>query len=257
MNLSHLDNFLWAAGFFGHVALLVVLLFRRHWRQFPAFTTWIGFNATLTVLLFAIYQKHAWPLYKHVYWSSAAIDIALQIAIVFEMARTVLRPTGTWVRDARAMFFTWGAAGAVVAMALSYAAVSSSGSALVVWEARGNLFTSMLTCELFFAMILASNRLGLVWRNHVMGLGQGLTLWALIALCKDVAQNFMGLHGSLSALEHVRQFAYLGALLYWTVTFWLPEPARQPLPDEMREYLVALHKRVQYDSDRLSSARKS
>ena len=35
MNLGVLDNILWAAGFIGHAALLLVLLLRRRWRQFP------------------------------------------------------------------------------------------------------------------------------------------------------------------------------------------------------------------------------
>jgi hypothetical protein len=35
-------------------------------------------------------------------------------------------------------------------------------------------------CELFLVMMMSANRLGLQWNNHVMGLGRGLTAWAMV-----------------------------------------------------------------------------
>ncbi len=257
MNLTALDKILWAAGFAGHVALLAVLLIRRRWRDFPIFTSLIGYHVVVTAALFLVSRYGSRDSYAVVYWSTAAGDIVFQLALMFEIARVVLRPTGTWVRDARSSFIMAGGIGAVVALALCLTVRPLMPSALSVWEVRGNLFTALLMCELFMAMLYASNRLGLQWRNHVMGLAQGLTAWAFGAMVSDMAHIVLGWGREFVILDHLLMFLYLGALLYWIVTFWLPERSRAPVSAEMREYLVALHSRVQYDLDRVSASRKS
>jgi hypothetical protein len=257
MNLTMLDNILWAAGFVGHVALLVVLLVRGRWRVFPVFTWLIGYQALVTAVLFLISRNGSRHAYAVAYWTTAGGDFVFQLALIFEIARVVLRPTGTWVRDARASFVTAGTIGAVIAFVLCLTVKPLIPSALSVWEVRGDLFTALLTCELFMAMLYASNRLGLEWRNHVMGLAQGLTAWAFIAMASDLAHIVLGWSREFLVLDHFLMFVYLGALVYWIVTFWLPERSRAPVSAEMRDYLVALHSRVQYDLDRVNASRKS
>ena len=90
-----------------------------------------------------------------------------------------------------------------------------------------------------------------------MGLAQGLTAWAFGAMASDLAHIVFGWGREFAMLDHFLMFLYLGALVYWIVTFWLPERSRAPVSAEMREYLVALHSRVQYDLDRVNASRKS
>jgi hypothetical protein len=257
MSFTALDNLLWAAGFIGHAALLAVLLIRRRWRQFPIFTCVIGFQAFQTVVLYLVSLTGSRHGYAVAYWSGGVIDVSLQLALIFEIARVVLRPTGTWVRDARSSFITAGAIGAAIALAVCLVIRPLMSSALSIWEVRANLFTALLTCELFMAMLYASNRLGLVWRNHVMGLAQGFTVWAFGAIASDIAHIIFGWTREFILFDHLLMLLYLGTLVYWTVTFWLPEQSRAPVSEEMREYLVALHSRVQYDLDRVNASRRS
>jgi len=256
MQTSHVDNMLWAAGFTGNLLLLFVLIFRGRWRQFPVFTTLIGYYVVEAIFLFFVFRLGTNGQYKMAYWTTFTIDALLQIALIFEIARVVLRPTGTWVRDARSSFLIWGTVGAVVGLLLTYVVKPTSEPGFGAWGVRTFLFTSLLFCELFLAMMFVAQRLGLVWRNHVMGLGQGLTAWALISAGVDAAHSYVGsayIH-DFTQLEHVRSLAYLGAAVYWMVTFWVQEPERRPLSPEMQKYLVALHKKVQYDSTQVSSA---
>src|ERR1039458_8081061 len=115
MNLSALDWILVAATTLGNTALFAVLIVRRRWRGFPVFTTLMGFEAILSPVLYVLFQHGFRSWYARVYWSSALIEFALQLGIVFEIARIVLRPTGTWVRDARKQFILWGATGILLA----------------------------------------------------------------------------------------------------------------------------------------------
>jgi hypothetical protein len=92
------------------------------------------------------------------------------------MARNVFRPTVTWVQDPRTAFLLGSAGGTLIAFGLSLAIAPPEAKGLDLWTARATVFTSLLTCA------AAANRLGLLWRSHVMALGQGLTAWALFAL---------------------------------------------------------------------------
>jgi hypothetical protein len=257
MNLTTLDNVLWAAGFIGHVALLFVLLLRGRWRAFPIFTLAIAYEAMVTIVLFLTYRYGKPDAYGVAYWTADVGDFAFQCGLIYEIARIVLRPTGTWVRDARKSFVLWSGLGVVVALALALAAKPGPSSSLTTLEVREVFFTSVLTCELFLSMIFAANRLGLQWRSHVMALAQGLTVWALVTLASSVAHIGYGWNRQFAVFDHIRMFFYLGALAFWMVAFWLPERERAPISPDMHDYLVALHGRVQYDLERLAATKKT
>jgi hypothetical protein len=253
MSFSSWENLLWVTGFLGQAVLLILLLYRQRWRQFPIFTALICLYCVRDVVGFVAYRTSSSHLYEIVYWSAFALDTVLQIALIFEVARIVLRPTGTWVRDARSTFLAAGVIGAVLAMGLTYAIHPTVSNSMESWSIRAYLFTSLLFCELFLAMMFAANRLGLVWRNHVMGLGQGLAIWALVGMAVDIAHSYFGTNRNFNTLENIRSLTYQCAVIYWAITFWLEEPERKPLSPEMQKYLVALHAKVQYDATQVSS----
>ncbi|HEX3436637.1 MAG TPA: hypothetical protein VHT24_07700 [Pseudacidobacterium sp.] len=259
MQLSVLDNILWAAGFFGNICLLFVLLIKRRWRQFPIFTILIAYYIAENIVLFWAYRRGTRELYDYVYWITFTIEILLQLALIFEIARIVLRPTGTWVQDARSTFLLWGLLGAFIAFGLTFVVKPTEPTGYGAWGVRAYLFTSLLFCELFLAMMFAAQKLGLVWRNHVMGLGQGLALWALVSAFIDTAHSYLGSSHLIDfkLLEHIRSLAIIAAQSYWIIIFWLPEPERRPLSPDMQKYLVALHQKVQYDATQVSSAPNS
>lgn len=255
MKVSLLDNALWAASFLGTFVLFTVLLLRKRWQQFPVFTTLIGYYVLENIVGYLV-LRYDRPLYPKVYWITFALDFLLQVALIVEVARVVLRPTGTWVRDERTGFIIAGTLGALIAAGLTFAVHPSVPKSMDAWGIRAYLFTSLIFCELFLVAMFTAQKLGLVSRNHVMRLGQGLTAWALISAMVDVAHSYYGvthLH-DFNTLEHVRTLAYIGAVAYWTISFWFAEPARRELPEEMQKYLVALHAKVQYDSTQVSSA---
>lgn len=255
MKVSLLDNALWAASFVGNLVLFLILLLRGRWRDFPVFTALMGYYAAESMASFAIF-RYLPQIYAPAYWGMFAIDFLLQIALIFEVARVVLRPTGSWVRDARSSFLLWGAAGALIAAGFTIAVHPLTHRSADIWGIRAFLFTSLLFCELFLAMRISSQKLGLVPRNHVMSLGIGLIIWSLVSVAVDVAHSYFGTShpADFTMLEHIRTLAYIAAVVYWIITFWMEEPERKPLSPEMQNYLVALHAKVQYDATQVSSA---
>lgn len=253
MRLSALDNVIWAMGFAMSVALLCVLIYKRRFRTAPFFTALIALEVAETVALFGAYKVGPLRLYTDIYWPAEILVFCLQLAVVVEIARIVLRPTGTWVQDARKQFVSLSLAGIVVAALLAWMVSPPTTHVLDRWEMRGNLFRSLLICEMVLAMTLTSDKLGLGWRNHVMALGQGLTAWSVFGVTIDVLHSYFGRMVGFTALEHLGGFVYIGTLGYWIVQLWSEEPVRQPISHDLQELIVAMHRRVQIDLERLTS----
>ncbi len=247
MRQATLDNLLWGAGFCGSVVVTGIMLMKGRWRTFPAFTGLLASPALATLVLYPL-TRHAYQaLYRDVYYPFTVLDVLLQLGVIAEIARNVLRPTGTWVHDARKQFFLSGVAGTAVAGALAFMVRPPTSNHWGIFELRANLFSSLLMFELCVAVSLASNRLGLGWRSHVMAITQGLTLWSVIATVVNSLQSYY-VGGRLYVYANDAQsFVVLATLIYWGVQLWKEEPERQPISQELRKFILALHQRVQYD----------
>jgi hypothetical protein len=255
MNLSALDLALWIAGFLGNAALFAILICRRRWREFPVFTAMTGFDGAMSVIAYLIYRYCSNGWYFRFYWMWDLLDFALQLGVIWEIARIVMRPTGTWVRDAKKQFILWSAAGILLAAALPWLISPPAATLLGRLEVRGNLFASLVICELIAVVTRTSRSLGLGWRNHVMALGNGWTGLAVVAILVDGLHSYFGADLYFKDLEYVRMFAYLAALGYWIVQFWLEEPARQPISPELHAYIEALHQRIKNNLDTVGAQR--
>ena len=253
MKFSLMDNLGWAAAFAATSLLLAVMLVRGRSRQFPALTAVLVFDITRTITLFLLYQSRSFTWYAHIYWWALIPDFALQLAVAFEIARIVLRPTGTWVRDAGTQFLLAGAAGIVVAALLAWWVSPPAPTALKALRIRGNLFTSLVICELFVVVSLTANRLGLGWRHHVMAVGQGLTAWSGITLLNNALQSYLGQGTFFRVLDDLRGNSFTLAMIWIAVQLWLPEPERRPVAPELQRYILALHQRVAYDLRRVDA----
>jgi hypothetical protein len=200
-------------------------------------------------ILYLIFQYGSSSLYKEVYWSSVLIEFLLELGIIIEIARIVLRPTGTWVRDAKKQFILWSSLGILLAAALPFLVTPPAATFLQRLEVRADLFTSLVICELIAVVTRTSRSLGLGWRNHVMALGNGWTAWAVAAILIDGLHSYFGAERYFAGLEHARMVVYLVVLGYWTVQFWLKEPVRQPISPELSAYIQDLHRRIRNDLD--------
>jgi hypothetical protein len=255
MNLSALDWILVVAASLGNTALFTVLIIRHRWKGFPVFTALMGFETALSPVQYAIFAHGSVSWYARFYWSSVLIEFLLQLGVIWEIARIVMQPTGTWLRDAKKQFILGGAAGVLLAVALSWMISPPASTLLDRLNVRSSFFTSLVVCELFVVMLLTAKRLGLGLRNHVFALVTGWSVWVIAAMLVDLLHGYYGTHLHYDALDNLRKFAYLAALVYWMVQFWLDEPARQEIPPELRAYILALHQRVNKDIDTLGIQR--
>ena len=101
MHLTGLDRLLWALSLLGHCALLGVLLLRRRAPSFPAFTTLITVNILRSIVLYLILRFGRPDTYFYTYWTLAIVDVALQLAVAYELATHVFQPLGDWAPDVK------------------------------------------------------------------------------------------------------------------------------------------------------------
>jgi hypothetical protein len=253
MQLSLAAQILWATGFLELAALFLVLLLRRRWRAFPIFTSWIGFQVFRAIVLYFLYRYASHSVYALFYWCAVTIDLAMQIAIVFELARIVLKPTGTWVLNAKKTFLLLITAGTLIAAAAAWGVHPKAPNDMGDWIDKGNLFAAMLNAQMFAAMAFASTRLGLAWRHHVMAIATGWAIWAVVGLFVEAAQSYFGPDWRGVPLDEIRILAYQTATIYWTINLWLPEPAHRKLSAEMQSYLSGLQQQAQLGVRAISS----
>jgi hypothetical protein len=259
MHLTGLDLLFWAASFFGHVILLVVLFLRRRARTFPLFTAFICANILRTISLYLIARFGTKATYFYTYWYLAIFDVGLQLGVVYELASGIFRPLGVWTKDIRRSFVWLGCLSVSIAAALAWLARPSTRLWMQSVMIKGNLFSAALMSELFVSMIALSVTVGLPWRTHITRIAQGLGVYSIIDVLVEAAHSYFGLGRdtrAYEALSHMRITVYLACTTYWIIMLWREAPQPRELPEQMRRDLLALQKRAEYSLQSLRSRRE-
>jgi hypothetical protein len=234
-------------GYSGPLAdsiLLSVLIVRGRWKSFPAFSLLIVFDLVATVLNVAAGLTSNMVVYGVL----DATSIFLQVAVVFELLRHVLPRTSKLATEGRRVFINVSCAGLLCAGVASFLYNPPRMHGSPLYQMKLDLFASLLVCETVVAIMLAAQKVGLGWRNHLIAIAQGLTVWAFLLVIVEGIGPYLSFHNIVyDSLYYVRSIAYLGTLGYWSVALWREEPARKPISPALRKYIVALHDQVNYD----------
>ncbi len=247
MHLTSLDRLLWALSFIGHCILLTVLCVRRRAASFPVFTTLISVNILRTIVLYFTLRFGSTESYFYTYWTLAIVDVALQLAIAYELATHVFQPLGVWAPDVRRSFFTLAGASVLIAFGLTWLAAPPTRTLRLAIIIRGDFFSSALMTELFVAMIALSVTLGLPWRTHVARLAQGFGIYSIFGILSDAAHSYFGSdqgNDTYKLLSHLQIALYLICVTYWSISLALKEPEPRKMPEQLHEELRILQQRA-------------
>jgi hypothetical protein len=256
MRLPLFDATLWAAGPFVNAVLLTVLFVRRRLSHFRALALWSFFSILSSAALFLVYHFASHHAYALVYWLAEAVDALLQLAVISEVAHIVFRPTGVGNKRKRLVLFASATVIVIVSFFMAISVHPSTPTRTGLYEIRGQLFTSLLVCIVFTIVLFASQKLGLYWRSHVMSVGYGLTVWAIVCLALDLLHGYLGRTNHFLMLEHIRMATYLGIFVYWIVALWRNEPERESPTAEMRNAILHITDKVSYDLAKVLGTRE-
>ncbi len=260
MTLSRVDILYWAAGFAGHLLLVAIMAYRGLTKRFPFFTSLIAFNLLRSTALLCInlFASRGWYFYS--YWSLFAVDIALQLLVMYEIAGSIFRPLGTWASDVRKRGMFLIAASILIGFALILLPRPAVELWYQTWLLKASFLASAVECELFVGIAVLSWEGGFSWNSYVARIASGFALFAFPDMVVEIATTRLGLKNEdaiYQALIHIRMTAYIASLLFWIVALWRKTPLPRRLSQHMSSQVDAINQSVGMGLRALGPERKS
>lgn len=244
MHLSGIDTALWLAGVAGEVLLVLVLLYRRSYRTFPLFFSWVSFVLLLEPTFYWLVHHSSAATYYRVFFVLNFPQYILEIGVLVEIALNIVSP----VRKLLPRNIILGFAVAVVVIAGAGFLIAARINAATLSDPR--LFTvvnttmAILRLTTFLLIAAFSQLLGLSWKNHILQLTSGLAFYSVVALIVELAHSHLragpSYYSSYVALDHLRIGGYLCALYFWCYVFAKKEAPRKEISPQMAKILVSL-----------------
>lgn len=246
VNLTLMATVLWAAGFVLNAALVLVLVYKRRYKVLPWFTGFIAAGCVYTAALFLGYRYGSKHVYAGLYWTCDFIDLLLQVAVVLEIARTILQRSGNWVEGAKLRLALMGVSAPVIAGTMALLMKPVAETRVDGIYARADLFTTILVFLLFLAVVVAAQQLGTGWRSYAMRVSYGLVTWVSVGFLTDTLHAYWRTLGHFSLLENIHIVAFQLVTVLWCIAFWLPERIMAPVGKEEIMRLESVSRTLKY-----------
>ncbi len=219
--------------------LLALLVGRKAYREYPAFTAFTAFLTVESLAMFYI-GHYAMSLYTTMAWAAYGPQLVFVIMVVMEVFHVVFYPLKTLPKGTLAHFLV--ATITVAAVAVGFA-VWSPGAQPTAWMTFARAMdqaTAQVVCGIFAFIALFSGYFGIPWRHRVYGIGIGF----LFYLAVDVAVTTVVAQYSLpqySAVWLLDMLAFLVANVIWTYYFATAEvPRVVPTIEQLNRVHAAL-----------------
>ena len=224
--------------------LLAVMIGKGRLARFPFFAALIAFDF-FSGLIFAWAQGfHNNTFYAQVYVVAQAVGFVMQLLVIAEIARLVLRGVGAWRAEVLRRLYPAVAVFIIVTVGIIML-LKTDLHGLILFDYRAETFTDFVTCGSVISLMLAANAVGVGWSSHVIAVGQGLMLLDLGTATIEALPSFIGFQHP--SLYYVRVVTYLVVVVYWIISLWRDEPALRPPSEYLKRCIGSLHTRVQAD----------
>jgi hypothetical protein len=244
VQLSDIDNVLWVASALGEFILLGTLIWRRTYRSFPVFFSWVAFVVLLEPTFYWLLNHLTPTEYAKVFFALTFPQFLLEAAVLVEIAANVFRPAKrnlpSWSPILLGIVMTVIGIGAFLVSTHLNAATLSHPRAFLVMSAT----MAILRLVTFICIAALSQVLGLGWKNHALQLASGFAFYAAVTLIVEIAHSHLRAGPDYSRqffeLDHLRVVGYLCSLYYWCYSFARQEAPRKEFNSKMSELLVSI-----------------
>jgi hypothetical protein len=234
-----------ATGLFLQALLCIVLFRKRLARLYPIFVIYLLINLAGDPLswLWNGYSEG----YRRYYFVITLLDYVLQLLIVFEIGKNVLRPSKRSIPFPIAPIAAVGVLlCALVAASFSRQVQAVGTGNLIHLSLRVTLGLAILKLLLFAGLAAFAQVLGIGWKSHVLQLATGLAFFAGVSLLIQIASSHVPsvnetlyMH-DLDKLMQVQSAAYNLTLVFWIWAFSRNEAPRKDFTPQMQEVLVTI-----------------
>lgn len=239
--MNWLDLPLWLATLGAEVVLSGLLVRGRVYKLLPVFSLYVGWTIVSDVGMMTV-QRQLSASYFRIYDIELILDSVLQLAVLVELAWSVLRPL-------QSALPRWTAP--VIAVLLLIAGV-------VVWPIAGTTVmhglpwewhyilrlrqTSSILQVLFFVGLAAGSQMfSISWRDRELQVATGLGFYSLVNLAVSLLHAQMPVVShTYHRLDQALSIGYLCSVAYWAVSFAQKEAPRQEFKPEMRNFLLTV-----------------
>ena len=211
----YLHSGLWFAAQFLEAGILFALFARGWQRQYPRFTSYIIFQ--LVAEVFLIFAMDRFPyIYYFGYWATMVVTIVLTFAIFYEVVQQVWAPMDARRKLGKAVVWLivvliFGQS--VIALWTS-AAHPSHLDSITSFILSVDRDLRVVVCATGLFILVFLKRLGISWREFVVGIIAGFVLFFAVHLTVATAvAHPTVLHRS--TLAAINSAAYLLATLVW------------------------------------------
>src|SRR3984885_1187579 len=245
MHLWTVDNVSIAAGLVLQAALAFVLIPRNLARLYPIFLLYLLLNLVEDPLGWAL--QGSGTLYLRYYFVVTILDYILQLLILFEIARNVIRPSKRSIPFPVAPVAIVG----ILLCALIAASFSPQVQMIGLGHTREilirvSILLAILKILLFVILALFAQVLGIGWKSHVLQLASGFAFYGAVSLMVQLSSTHVT--GSddpsyvihLTRLAQIQSAAYNFTLVFWIWAFSRNEAQRKDFTPQMQEVLVTI-----------------
>lgn len=228
---------LWIAVMLAQGYLLGILLGRYAYRDYPAFSAYVGFCTIRSLVLFYI-ANNDMEHYGAVVWGSDLPQSVFLIALLIEVFRGVFSPLKT-LPQGTVSLFTEAVIGCIAIILVL--TIMCPGEQYAYWllVARAvDAGTSRVMLAVFILIVMFASYLGIPWGHKQYGIGLGF----LVYLCTDVVITTIAAHFSDLAdkVWPVDMCAFLLACLLWVYYFIKADAPRMPVTTAQLRQLEAI-----------------
>jgi hypothetical protein len=225
---------LWIVNMIAQGGVLALLVGRRGYREYPAFTAFISWCVVQSLGLFYMANYHP-ALYQAVKWVTYALpQLPILVALVWEVFHVLFHPYNTLPKQTIGHFFQATAAVAVAAVAIAVRFPGAQRTAWMTFARATDQVVTWVLCAVFAFIAIFASYFGIPWRHRVYGIGCGFLLY----LSVDVAVATVIVQFRLTAynfISYPKMLAYLAACVIWACYFATPEaPRAVPTLEELR-----------------------
>jgi hypothetical protein len=205
---------LWISHPVLELLLAAALLWRKLYKKFPVFFSFVVFQLLQFVVLFPIHQYRSYALYFYSYWIGSIIGLLFAFLVIHEIFLEVFRPYHM-LRDLGTILFKWAAL--VMMIVAVVVAVSNPAAQSPIIQALLTMQRTVRVVQvgLVLFLMIFSSYLAISWKQPSFGIALGLGMMASSQLAGNAL--YSGGQISDSTFTVATMSLYCCTVLVWLV----------------------------------------
>ncbi len=237
-----LDSAQFAAGYVVEAAILILLFYKRTYRDFPIFCAYLALGILSDTAQYFL-VRHYPDSDLRIYLITTIIDSLLQFGVLVEVSMSVLRPVRSSLPRGAII-----AVGVMIALvcAIIWPFAKTPGLDQLTFDSRMivhfQLTFSVIRILFFLAIAGCSQLLSIGWRDRELQIATGLGFFSIVSLTVAMlhtshAPEFVAQYHHL---EQLLSASYVCSIVYWLMSFAQKVPERREFTPQMQNFLLAM-----------------